>query len=1663
MDRFGPATRAWFESVFARPTDVQERGWPAIASGENALLIAPTGSGKTLAAFLWCIDRLSRQLPRQLASRGERSTGTESGVRVVYVSPLKALVYDIERNLRAPLAGIEQAGRQLNVAPESTSAAIALPRVAIRTGDTTARERRRQAKYPAEILVTTPESLYLILGSQARETLRTVETIIVDEVHSLAPTKRGAHLALSLERLSRLAAKDARFPQGVERSERGTRAAKIDPQRIGLSATARPLAEVARFLGGDRPVTIVDAGKEPSLDLQIVVPAEDMTRPTETAVLPSSLESREAEAGLEEARGMWPTIYPHLLALIRDHKSTIIFVNSRALCERLCHRLNELAGPNPAGGDLVRSHHGSLSHSERRQVEEALQSGQLACIVATSSLELGIDMEAVDLVILVESPGSVARGLQRIGRAGHGVGQVSKGRLFPKHRGDLLEAAVVARSMTRAEIESLTVPQNPLDVLAQQIVAMVAAVPADTWSVDDLAGVVRRAANFRDLPDSAFRGVLDMLAGRYPSSAFADLIPRVVWDRQRGTLSSRRGAKMVALVNGGTIPDRGLYGVYYGDVRVGELDEEMVQETQPGELFTLGATTWRVDGITRDRVLVVPAPGQAGKLPFWRGDGPGRPVELGRAVGAFVRELGDRLALGDARARENGRETQTIDGTGDGDPAVPAETRAEVEAWLAGEFRLDAMAARNLVDYVWQELLVTGFVPSDRRVVIERFPDELGDDRVCVLSPLGARVHAPWALALQARLSAITGYEIKTLWSDDGIVLRVGGGRSSGDPHRRSALGASGLPAWQLRDALSPEPEELRELITGALASSALFAGQFRENASRALLMPRRRPGQRTPLWVQRLKSQELLAVAREYASFPVVIETYRSCMQDVFDLDALEDVLGAIRSGDVAVEVVDTPVASPFARSLVFAYVAAFLYEGDAPLAERKVQALTLDRALLRELLGSDDLSELLDADAMAEVEAMLQRLPLSQSDAELGAEHESGFEYDHRARHADAVHDLLRRLGDLTTSEIGSRSAGDAEAMLAELERSNRAVVMAMGPGGESRWVAIEDVALYRDALGAAAADDVMAGIPANLLAPVPGAAEALVERYARTHGPFEIGDLARRYGLAPGQAEAILRALHSRGEIVPGSFRPGDGEGASESEGESPKSSSASAQWCHPDVLRRIKRRTLSKLRGRVAPVPAAQLGRFLPGWHGIGRSGVSLSSASLPRSRTGSLTRLQEAIVQLEGLPLPYRELEQVLLPARVADFSPRQLDELGAMGWLVWIGCGALGVRDGKVALYRRDRVAALHAPPQPAGELDDVGDLDDMGDLHRAILAHLETQGASFFAAIGSACAPAATDEVVAALWDLVWAGKITNDTLQPVRALGSAPRPKSPKAAVDSGRQAPPQRARSWRDRSSRSVRRSIRGGVSRRVAGDARAATSSIGGRWSLVAELVAGAPSATERAHARAVKLLERHGIVTREAAALENLPGGFSAIYPVFRAMEEAGKVRRGYFVAGLGGAQFAFAGAVDKLRAAGSADRRAAQGALVLSAVDPANPYGWLLPWPESPGAGDGPGGSPARRLPGASVVLVAGEPVLYLDASGRRAVTFAGADDRDALTTAVRALDRIAAQKKGKTLRIESIDGEPARASPRAEAFLAAGYYTDPRGLVRELQLFETS
>ena len=1462
LSSFHQPTRTWFERAFDAPTPVQHQGWPILTAGHHSLLVAPTGSGKTLAAFLAAIDRLG-QLPAHATP----------GPRVVYISPLKALAHDVERNLRTPLIGIQRTA-------EALATALRPVGVDLRTGDTPQRERARQARAPGEILVTTPESLFLILTSRASANLRTVDTVIVDEVHALAPSKRGSHLALTLERLADLA--------------------ETDPQRIGLSATVRPFDEVARFLGGDRPVEVVDAHATPRLDLEVAVPVPDMERPPPPeADRGGSVLGEMARESAPPERGLWPSIYPELLRDIQAHRSTIVFVNNRGLCERLAERLNALAGQ-----ELVRAHHGSVSHGRRAEIEEGLKAGTIRGIVATSSLELGIDMGAVELVVLVASPGSVARGLQRAGRAGHQIEAVSRARVYPKFRGDLLEAALIARRMLSGEIEATRVPRNPLDVLAQHLAAMCL---HGEQTLTDIERLVRRAYPYSELATPALRSVAEMLAGGYPSADFADLRPLLSWDRDRDVLRPRRGTPMRVRMNAGTIPDRGNYRVQLGPdgPQVGELDEEMVFETRAGDNIMLGATTWHVEAIERNRVIVSPAPGEPGRLPFWRGEGPGRPLELGYALGAFVRHLAQ---LGSGAAE-----------------------------WLQRETPLDELAASNLAAYIGEQQAHTGALPTDRSIVIERFPDELGDWRVCLLTPFGARIHAPWAMALQRRLEQQAEVRAQVMYTDDGIVLRLAETDEAPD------LGL-----------LLLDPAEVEELVTEQLPDTALFAALFRENAARALLMPRRGPDQRSPLWAQRIRAQQLLATVRRYPGFPIVLETYRQALGDHFDLPGLIDLLHRIQRRQVRVHEVQTPSPSPFARSLVFAYVAAHIYEQDAPLAERRAQALSIDRGLLGELLGQAEMRELLDPDAIDEVEAELQHLT-----------------QERQVRDPDGLHDLLRRLGDLSRDEIRDRSAYDPQPWLKQLRRERRAIEIGIAAG--RRWIAAADAGTYRDALGCMPPP----GLPDSHLQAAPEPLAELCLRYARGHGPFQGRDLAQRLGLREGQVDPVLRGLEAEDRLMRGELRPGGTE----------------PEWCEPGVLRQLKRRTLARLRREIAPVDAQTLGRFLPDWQGVGRSGDGEA--------------LETALAQLEGLPLPWSSLAQAILPARVPEFSLGQLDMLSATGTVVWVGHSPLGGRDGRILLYRRERVGQLLTPP-PSYE--------PPAPIHEAILAHLADRGASFLTELEQAARhrqpDLRRDELEAALWDLVWAGQITNDTFSPLRGLATSGQREG--------------RPRGWRG----------------------------AGGRWSRVADLVDPAIGPTERALARAQMLLERYGVVAGHMARAEGLGGGYRAVHQVLQSMEDAGRIRRGYFVEGLGGSQFARGDAVERLRALRLEDaplEPRAEDTLLLTATDPANPYGALLPWPDT-GAGEA---RRPKRAAGAWVVLLYGRAVLYVAPGLRQAFTFPSSahDSEQVLAAAFRSLHRLPRGRTRGRFRLEKIDGVPVARSPHYQLIQACGFERDHRGL----------
>lgn len=1631
---FSAATRAWFTGAFVEPTAAQTGAWSAIGAGQHALVVAPTGSGKTLSAFLWALDRLHAERPPD---------DPRLRCRVLYVSPLKALAVDVEKNLRSPLVGIRQAATRLGIEVPDVE-------VGIRTGDTPAPERRAFGSHPPDVLITTPESLYLVLTSQARAGLAGVRTVIVDEIHAVAGTKRGAHLALSLERL------DALLEHGPGPA-----------QRVGLSATVRPVEAVARFLAGarapedgGRSVSVVQPPTAKQVDVDVVVPVPDLADLEPRA--PGGQEPASGAAGTGESeasarrasRSVWPHVEERIADLVAEHRSTLVFTNSRRAAERLTSRLNEVwaerrgedvpdvgavqpaAAPSASGTSagvdtrdattvLARAHHGSMSRTERTRTESELKSGRLPAVVATSSLELGIDMGAVDLVVQVGAPPSVASGLQRVGRAGHQVGAVSRGVLFPTHRGDLVPSAVTAARMRAGAIEALSVPANPLDVLAQQVVAMVA---VDAWRVEDLAAVVRRAAPFKGLGDATLRAVLDMLAGRYPSEEFGELRPRIVWDRATGVLTPRPGALHLAVTSGGTIPDRGLYGVFLagsgeatqaptdpsargrGGRRVGELDEEMVYESRVGDTFTLGSSTWRIEDITPDRVLVSPAPGLPGRLPFWKGDAPGRPAELGRALGAWVREVA-ALPAADARRR-------------------------------LAEDGLDEWAADNLVAYLREQRDATGHLPDDATIVVERFRDEIGDWRVVVHSPFGARVHGPWGIVLAARLRERHGLDAAVLHADDGLVLRLPDTLSEAvwDVTAGRWRGSEG-PRIELEDLLLA-PEEVAEAVRTQLGGSTLFAARFREAAARSLLLPRRRPDRRQPLWQQRQRSSQLLSVAAKFPDFPVLLEAARECLQDDFDVEGLTRLMGDIAARRVRVVEVTTPTPSPFARSLLFGYTAQFLYEGDAPLAERRAAALTLDPTLLAELLGQQGASQLAD---------LLDPGAVERTEAEV-----SGTAPGRQARHVEDAADVVRRHGPLTAAEVAERTRPEVrdqvDRWLAELAAARRVIQVRIGATAQpEHWAAIEDAGRLRDALGVA----LPVGVPVEFTEVVPDPLGDLVRRHARTHGPFTAADVAARLGLGVAVVADVLRRLEADGAVVVGRIRPESLGGTGE-------------DVCDADVLRLIRRRSLAALRAEVEPVPPVTLGTFLPRWQNVAAAGGP--------TRLRGTDGLLRAVEQLAGAVVPASALESLVLPARVTDYDPRMLDELTAAGEVLWAGHAPLAARDGLVSLHlagTADLTLPLLDPEAVAAVSGDVGSATrrppadgappegvaspEGPRVEHALLDVLAGGGGFFLPALVEQVRiqlgrDVATAAVRDALWELVWAGRVTNDAMAPLRArLGAGAG-----GTAHPARRTPP-RARTM-------------GRLALRPAAGAAGTGPDAVGRWSL---LPGRETEPTARARALAAQLLDRHGVLTRGVAGVEGTGAWYTALYRVLAALEESGQVRRGYFVEHLGGSQFALPGAVDLLRQdaaelARDADpRTTGPAAVVLAATDPANPYGAALAWPDPAGGGGADGARPAPeatavgrhrpgRKAGAVVVLVAGALVLYLERGGRTLLSFT--EDEAALAAAARALAATARGGALGRLTLSRADGSAVLdrdtlAGPLARALAEAGFGVTPRGL----------
>jgi ATP-dependent helicase Lhr and Lhr-like helicase len=1421
---FHPVVRAWFERTYHEPSPPQMLGWPSIAAGRHTLILAPTGSGKTLAAFLWAINHLVEE---RLA--GEPA----SGVRILYVSPLKALNNDIHRNLEEPLAGIQAEARlqALHLPPITT---------AVRTGDTPASKRASMLRKPPDILITTPESLYLMLTSpRARGIFRTVHYVIVDEIHSVCGNKRGVHLSLSLERLARVAEQEF--------------------IRIGLSATQRPLDLIARYLGGvdrstgrpePRPVAIIDAGQKKQMDLRVECAAPDFS--------------------LLSPEGIWPLVFREMLENIRRHRTTLVFVNNRRLAERIAAKLNEMilgtgqtfglyAVPHSTGATLesnpgieagtpipVQAYHGSMSREARERMEDDLKAGRLSVLVATSSLELGIDIGSIDLVIQVQSPKGIGRGLQRVGRSGHLVTAGSKGRIYPTHREDLVESAVVARAMTLHDVEPVNIPENCLDVLAQQIVAMVS---VEEWDAEELYTLVRQSYCYRELPSDLYGSVLQMLAGRYAHEAFRDLRARISWDRVNNTLRALPGSNHLAITSGGTIADRGYFGVYLEDgrTRVGEVDEEFILESRVGDTFILGSSVWRMIAIDANRLTVVAAPGQPARMPFWRGEGIGRSFEVGRQIGEFRRTIGARLD-------------------------TPGCTEQIQQA-----YPVDGRSAWNIVEHLRRQREATGMVPNDRLILIEGFRDEIGDPRIIIHSCFGRRVNALLGLVLARRLENRVAVEPQMLYNDDGILLRC----SDVDT----------LPL-DLLEGLTPG--EASEIILTDILSSPLFGGQFRQNASRALLMPRAAPGRRTPLWLQRLRAADLLQVARQVDDFPIVVETIRDVLQDVLDYTHLQAVVRDIAGGSISVRTVQTDFPSPFATGLLFDFIAVYMYEWDQPRSDRLTQFVSINREVLSGILNIDTIRSLVRPEAVTAVESRLQHTAEGT-----------------QARSPEELLEILLRVGDLTDSELSDRCAGLAPHIVEDLARNGRAIRMEVG--GEARWVAGEERILYTD----------------------PGThAPVLLRRYLQTHGPVGTARLASRFGLAADRVEQVLTQLSEREPI---SRRPGSGDQAGGVE----------ADWFYRPTMERIQRSTLQILRKEIRPSPIDGYTRFLFRWQ-------HLSPGTQFEGRTG----LAACLEQMQGLPLPSETWEREILLRRVRGYSSPALQEVCASGAFVWTGSG-----QGKLRITTRGEGAVFLPPSSTENEMP-------LRPSARRILESVSRHGASFFGDLrtDTHLSLTALNDGIA---ELVWNGLLTNDRFDELLQVGRPSRTPR-EAGIDTIAFIRPYHDPD-RVRLMRSARKAIR-------------SVPGWNGRWSPVhVPGVMGEPLSTEeRAELQARQLLDRYGILPREFCRREEiLP--WPLLAAVLQGMELRGEIRRGYFVEGLSGMQYALPEAVEELRA-GSAPVGGGRLTL-LAACDPANPFGVGV---GLPGIAPAAVGRTISRIPSTYLVFSNGLPIAVIEGYGAR-------------------------------------------------------------------------
>lgn len=1530
---FHPTVRAWFEERIGQPSAPQRAGWPVIANGSDTLILAPTGTGKTLSAFLWELNALIEDGLREPLA---------NAVHLLYISPLKALNNDVQRNLERPLAELKERfereakteyARRAKSDPDFLRENPAFPeiRVAVRTGDTPAAARARMLRKSPHILITTPESLHILLTSvRGRSLFSSLRAVIIDEIHAVAGTKRGAHLALTLERLKQLA-------PGA-------------PQRIGLSATQKPLEEIAKFLGGCdatnadgtphfRDVSVVDCGLVKRMETSVASAVPDLAHVDGT---------------------IWTKVAPMVLEKIRGARTTLIFVNNRGQSERMAARINTLAEE-----EIAQPYHGSLSRERRFMLEERLKAGELRALVTTSSLELGIDVGSVDLVVQLQSPKRVSAALQRVGRAGHSLDEVSRGLFVPTHREDALEQLAIVEAMRAGDVEPTRVVQNALDVLAQLIVAMVASDEPE-WTSATLFDFVRHAYPFHSLTRTAFDEVLSMLSGKYPSDVASELQARITWDRVTDTLTPMRSSRLIATVSGGTIPDRGLYTVNLADkTRLGELDEEFVHESRVGDAFNLGSSTWRITAIEHDRVVVIPAPGAPARMPFWHGEFMARSMHLAPRIGQLRRSL-------DAAK-------------------TPDELRA-----IEDQYHSDADTVRSLAEYVQAQHELTEGVPDDKQLVLEHFRDEVGSIRLVLHAPFGGRVNAPWGMALGRRVRERLGVEIQVQTTDDGLMLRL------------PDMGA--LPPLDVVRTLAFEDAE--QLVLEEAGASSLFGARFRMNAARALLLPRGNAKKRMPLWLQRLKSLDLLQAVQEYPSFPIVVETYRDVLQDAFDMQGLRSVLTGLQTGSISLRVVETQIPSPFAASLQFGFVIDHMYGDDTPRAEQRASLLSLDRLLLDELMGGEGAD-----DATLEVlEEVLAR--------------KRGTAPRTQARDADELAQLVDRAGDVTHDELLARVAPSSEWSLGspveKLLASGRLISISLPTvsGNDDRFILVDSYPRYVAAFGAKQLSKVRSGpelkraqahtvVPEALLTPVlesQAARREIFVRWMSLAGVFSVEDVRARYDFDVAWIERRVAHAEQKQILVRGVF---GGE-------------RSITRWCSRRLLEQARRRELAQARKQIEAVPVAKFTLFLQRWQHLTSS----------RQLSGT-TATREVMAQLHGVARMAAEWSRFILPARIRAFDPKAFSDGASNGTMMW----ATEARTNSSVDFATAKIGRVRFFPRGTGALWLKPAIDEspLSEKARQVLGALRTQGASFTLdlSIATRVGPQGTRD---ALRELVAAGLVTNDSLatlrdvvrwqpslpqkkidepDPTRWLPADFKPSSGRAFAQ--RRPNPKRIPRWR-RSD--------------WEGDSHWA-----GRWALVH--TPGAlgvfDDTQETAEQIARQWLARYGVVSRDWYVLERPPISWRSIYHELKRLEFRGDVQRGYFVAGLAGAQFALPEAVELLRSDASNDEDNA--VVVMAAIDPANAYAL-------PVVGKEIDPLTRPRGPGAQLFTRLGRVVMTAERKGTRlriADDATEADITDAATAFMAQYAPAPGSMKRKDTVVETINGEKATRSKWAPIFRAAG------------------